>query len=129
MIRSSHPQRDESASPCLFILPSIPVSSKTHIFQPGVRASALSASTNAASEGEQEALKSRVQRRMRELAVHYERTRVEIETAILMEVGSEPVALAKIAAEALVQCRDGRLPKAGRHDSEMQIAQRRLRRL
>jgi hypothetical protein len=33
-------------------------------------------------------------------------------TAILVEVGSELVAFAKIAAEAL-QCRDGRPPKAG----------------
>jgi hypothetical protein len=65
------------------------------------------------SSDEQEALKSRGQRRMRELAFDYGRTCVEIETAILVEVGSEPGALAQIAAEAFVQCRDGRPPKVG----------------
>jgi hypothetical protein len=56
---------------------------------------------------EQEAPKSRGQRRMRELAFDYGRTCVEIETAILVEVGSEPGAPAKSGrrADMIPRCR------------------------
>ena len=73
------------------------------------------------NRSEQDAPKSRGQRRMKELAVDYERTRVELEKAILAEVSGEPGALAQIAAEALSSAVMGARRKraAGRSDAEL----------